>query len=173
MKTNIIVAISENNAIGRGGDIPWHISEDLKYFKRQTSGCPVIMGRKTFESIGRPLPGRKNIVISRSGFAAEGILPVASLEEALWLADSLFDGDAVPASGERGAFIIGGGQIYAQAMDLADRLYITHIHTVVEDADTYFPEISPEVWKMVESSEVLVDPASGLEFQFVVYDRIK
>ena len=160
MEKCIIVAIADNNAIGKDNALLWHISEDLKFFKRTTMGCPVIMGRKTFESIGRPLPKRTNVVVSRSGYAApEGVVVVASLEEAF---------ASVPGDVER-AFVIGGGQIYAQALSLADRLIVTHVHTVIEDADTFFPSIDPSVWSVADRSELQSDPETGYTFEFVEY----
>jgi dihydrofolate reductase len=160
MEKCIIVAIADNNAIGKDNALLWHISEDLKFFKRTTMGCPVIMGRKTFESIGRPLPKRTNVVVSRSGYAApEGVVVVSSLEEAF---------ASVPGDVER-AFVIGGGQIYAQAMPQADRLIVTHVHTVIEDADTFFPSIDPSVWSVADRSELQTDPETGYTFEFVEY----
>lgn len=160
MEKCIIVAIADNNAIGKDNALLWHISEDLKFFKRTTMGCPVIMGRKTFESIGRPLPKRTNVVVSRSGYAApEGVVVVASLEEAF---------ASVPGDVER-AFVIGGGQIYAQAMSQADRLIVTHVHTTIEDADTFFPAIDPLVWSVSDRSELQTDPETGYTFEFVEY----
>lgn len=163
MEKCIIVAIADNNAIGRDNALLWHISEDLKFFKRTTSGSPVIMGRKTFESIGRPLPKRLNIVISRGFDAPEGIVVVRSLEEAY----------AVAGKGLENlrCFIIGGGQIYAQAMSDADRLIVTHVHTVIEDADTFFPEIDSSVWEVAERSDMLHDEETGYDFEFVEYTR--
>jgi dihydrofolate reductase len=118
------------------------------------------MGRKTFESIGRPLPKRTNVVVSRSGYAApEGVVVVSSLEEAF---------ASVPGDVER-AFVIGGGQIYAQAMPQADRLIVTHVHTVIEDADTFFPSIDPSVWSVADRSELQSDPETGYTFEFVEY----
>ncbi len=161
MEKCLIVAVSDNLAIGRGGDMPWHLSEDLKYFRRVTMGCPVIMGRTTFESIGRPLPGRKNIVLSRRRDALpEGVVRVESLREA-------YD-EAEPS--ER-CFVIGGASVYAEAVDGMDRLYITRIHTVVPDADAFFPEIDLSVWKERSRSETYTDEGSGLRFEFVVYGR--
>ena len=133
MEKCIIVAIADNNAIGRANALLWHISEDLKFFKRTTSGSPVIMGRKTFESIGRPLPKRTNIVVSRGFDAPEGVVVVPSLEEAYKAASA-----AIPDEiGDTRCFVIGGGQIYAQALCNVDRLIVTHVHTVIEDADTF------------------------------------
>ncbi len=183
MEKVIIVAIADNNAIGRDNALLWHISEDLKFFKRTTSGCPVIMGRRTFESIGRPLPKRINIVVSRGFEAPDGVVVVASLEEAYGVAaEALADGpsmdsaEAGPTGGfsveelaESRCFVIGGGQIYAQALETADRLIITHVHTVIEDADTFFPVISPEVWTVASRSEAMTDPETGYEFEFVEY----
>ena len=161
MEKCIIVAIADNNAIGKDNALLWHISEDLKFFKRTTTGCPVIMGRKTFESIGRPLPKRTNIVVSRGFDAPEGIIVVGSLSEAYTVADGSY---------ER-CFVIGGGQIYAQALADADRLVVTHVHTVIEDADTFFPQIDPSVWEVEERSEMFRDEESGFDFEFVTYKR--
>lgn len=165
MEKCIIVAVAANMAIGRGNDLPWHISEDLKHFKSLTSGHPVIMGRRTFESLGQPLPKRTNIVVTRGFDAPEGVLQAGSLEEAFSLAEEL-----LPEDGR--CFVIGGGRLYAAAMDSCDRLFITHVHTSVEDADTFFPDIDPEKWIAGERSAVLHDEKSGLDFEFVTYTRI-
>lgn len=167
MEKCIIVAIADNNAIGKDNSLLWHISEDLKFFKRTTSGCPVIMGRKTFESIGRPLPKRTNIVISRGFDAPEGVMVVSSLEEAYNAASDVTSGE-VGTSPSR-CFVIGGGQIYAQALDSADRLIVTHVHTVIEDADTFFPSIDPAVWTVEDRSELMHDEETGYGFEFVEY----
>lgn len=177
MEKCIIVAIADNNAIGKDNALLWHISEDLKFFKRTTTGYPVIMGRKTFESIGRPLPKRTNIVISRGFTAPEGVIVVSSLAEAYELVSSCHSeivsschSEPVEESPSR-CFIIGGGQIYAQAIADADRLIVTHVHTVIEDADTFFPEIDPSFWQVEERSEMLHDDESGFDFEFVTYKR--
>ena len=165
MEKVIIVAIADNNAIGRSNALLWHISEDLKFFKRTTSGSPVIMGRKTFESIGRPLPKRTNIVVSRGFEAPEGVVVVPSLEEAFKAAKA-----AIPDEiGDTRCFVIGGGQVYAQALCDADRLIVTHVHTVIEDADTFFPPIDPSIWQVATRSEMLHDDESGYDFEFVEY----
>lgn len=169
MEKVIIVAIADNNAIGRDNALLWHISEDLKFFKRTTSGCPVIMGRKTFESIGRPLPKRTNIVVSRGFDAPEGVVVVPSLEEAYKTACQAWPVQL--AMGNPRCFIIGGGQIYAQAMHDADRLIVTHVHTVIEGADTFFPEIDAAVWEVSERSEMMTDPETGWDFEFITYTR--
>ncbi len=169
MEKVIIVAIADNNAIGRDNALLWHISEDLKFFKRTTSGCPVIMGRRTYESIGRPLPKRTNIVVSRGFEAPEGVVVVPSLEEAYSVALHALEVSDSCSTGEGRCFIMGGGQIYAQAVPDADRLIITHVHTVIEDADTFFPVIDPAVWKVASRSEMMTDPETGYEFEFVEY----
>ena len=160
MEKCIVVAVAANMAIGRGNALLWHISEDLKMFKRLTMGSPVIMGRKTFLSIGRPLPGRKNVVISH-GFpdAPDGVSVASSLEEAYALCE-----------GVEKCFVIGGGQIYREAVKDADALYVTHVHESFE-ADTFFPEIDPAVWAVSERSELYTDEKSGLRYEFVTYRR--
>lgn len=160
MQKNIIVAISDNNAIGKNNELLWHISEDLRFFRRTTLGWPVIMGRKTFESIGRALPGRVNVVISRGFTTGEDVEVVGSLEEAFATAES---------TNLEKCFVMGGGQIYAQALEQADRLVVTHVHTVIEDADTFFPPIDPEVWEVVQRSELFTDEETGYTFEFVEY----
>ena len=185
MEKCIIVAIADNNAIGKDNALLWHISEDLKFFKRTTSGCPVIMGRKTFESIGRPLPKRTNIVISRGFEAPEGVIVAGSLAEAYKAAEESLvveppmttadipDQPVIPdLIGNPRCFIMGGGQIYTQAMADADSLIITHVHTVIEEADTFFPEIDPAVWEVAERSEMHHDEETGYDFEFVIYNRV-
>ncbi len=162
MEKCLIVAVSENWAIGRDNDMPWHISEDLKYFKRTTLGHPVIMGSRTYASIGRPLPKRLNIVITRRPWpeAPEGVAVVPSLEEAYAAAE---------ASGAERCFVMGGGYTYREAMSSVDTLYVTHIRTVVPDADTFFPEIDPAVWRLDSTSGLLSEGA--WTFEFTVYRR--
>lgn len=162
MEKVIIVAIADNNAIGRNNELLWHISEDLRFFRRTTVGCPVIMGRKTYESIGRPLPKRVNIVVSRAFNTGEEVAVTSSLEEAFKVAEE---------TNLEKCFVIGGGQIYAQALDLVDRLIVTHVHTVIEDADTFFPKIDPSVWKVAQRSEMFLDEETGYSFEFVEYIR--
>ena len=162
MEKCIIVAVADNNAIGRDNALLWHISDDMKFFRHQTVGCPVIMGRKTFESIGRPLPKRVNIVISRGFDTADEVAVVGSLQAAYEVAE---------ATNLERCYVIGGGQIYAQALEHADRLVVTHVHTVIEDADTFFPAIDPAVWQVSERSELMTDPETGYTFEFVTYCR--
>ena len=162
MKKCIIVAVAENNGIGVKGALPWHLPGDLKYFKETTRGYPVIMGRTTYFSIGRPLPGRLNIVLNLGGDPIEGVSCVYSFEEAYAVAE---------ASGAEKCFIIGGASVYRAALPEMDTLYITHVHTVVEDADTLFPEIDPMIWEQESLSEEQTDPQTGLRYAFAVYRR--
>ena len=166
IRVALIVAQSDNRVIGRAGDLPWHLSEDLKFFKRTSMGKPIIMGRKTFASIGKPLPGRVNIVITRDkGFDAEGMVVTASIEEALEAGM-----DAARDSDTDEIMVIGGGEIYRAALPLADRIYLTEVHGTI-DGDTLFPTLEKEVWQEVERSEVQVDEKTGAKFSWVVLDR--
>lgn len=164
MILSIIVAAADNGIIGCDGRMPWHISEDLKRFKQITSGHPVVMGRKTFESLGcRPLPNRLNIVVSRNTALSvpEGVATATSLEEAL----------APYRDSAEELFIIGGGEIYRQALPLADKLYLTHIHATPE-GDTRFPAIDPAQWRIVwNEAHPATDTAPA--FDFTDYIRIK
>ena len=164
MPISIVVAVAENGVIGAAGDMPWRLRSDLKHFKAVTLGKPIIMGRKTWHSIGRALPGRMNIVISRDAeFVAEGATVAGSLQAALDLAQ----GDA----GEGGEIcIIGGGQIYAQAMALADRLYVTHIQAAI-DGDTVFPAIDGSVWHQTDVSAPVRGEGDSAAMVFAVYER--
>ncbi len=162
----LIVAVADNGVIGRDNGLPWHLPEDLRYFRRVTMGKPIVMGRKTFESIGRALPGRTNIVISRDRqFAPAGALLAASLDEALVLAGQLADEQGV---GE--AVVIGGAQIYALALPRADRLYFTRVHASVE-GDTVLPPIDWEQWAETSCERHAASGDNPYEFSFVVYDR--
>ena len=171
MEKAIIVAVADDMAIGRGNDMPWHISEDLRYFKRTTLGCPVIMGSRNFRSIGsRPLPGRTNIVISRRPLdpPCEGVIRVESLEQAYEAAERSRDRDGNPPAR---CFVIGGGRTYAEAIADADLLYVTHVHTLIPDADTRFPTIDPGIWQLVSLSGPFTDSGSGIRFESAVYGR--
>lgn len=160
----IIVAVGHNGAIGRGGDLAFHISADLKRFKALTTGHTVVMGRRTFESLPKgALPDRRNIVVTRNAeFAAPGIETANSLEKALELAA----GDEI--------FIIGGGEIYRQSMPLADRMEITEIDAECADADTFFPVIDSTEWIAAESTlpPFVTDSKTGLHYRFCTYNRI-
>jgi dihydrofolate reductase len=158
----IIVAVADNYGIGVKGDLPWHISEDLKYFKRTTRGYPVIMGRTTYFSIGRPLPGRKNIVLNLGGDDIPEVTCVYSFDEAYREAE---------ATGADKCFVIGGASVYRAAMEDADMLYITHVHTEVLEADAFFPTIDPDIWERESTSPTYADPETGFDFEFVIYRR--
>ena len=162
MKKCIIVAVADNYGIGVKNALPWHLSEDLKYFKAVTKGYPVIMGRATYFSIGRPLPGRKNIVLNAGGDPIPEVTCAYSFEEAY--------GEAAMTGADK-CFIIGGASVYKAALNDMDRLYITHVHTEVKDADAFFPVIDPETWEKISTSETHTDPETGFEFEFVVYER--
>ena len=158
---SIIVATANGNVIGGDNSLLWHISEDLRYFKSVTMGHTVIMGRKTYESIGRPLPKRKNIVISRDeNLKIEGCIVVNSLESAI----ELSDGDDNP-------FIIGGGEIYKHAINLVDRVYITKVmHTY--QGDTYFPELNRGEWRRISTEFHLKGEKYQYPFMFEVHEKI-
>jgi len=162
MDIAIVVAAARNGVIGRDGDMPWRLSSDLKRFKAITMGRPIIMGRKTWESIGRPLPGRENIVISSRGdFEAPGAKVVSSLEEAIAAARE--------SAGEGQVFIVGGGQIYRQAMPLADILHVTHVETEVE-GDTSFPPIGDE-WCADHEEHIPAGEKDDFPTRYVIYRR--
>lgn len=156
---SLIVAHADNRVIGKDNDMPWHLPADLAYFKQTTLGKPVIMGRKTYESIGRPLPGRQNIVISRdASYLAVGVDTATSVEQALDM-----------AAGAEEVMVIGGGAIYQHCLVKADKLYITHIDAVVE-GDTFFPEYDTEqVWEKQTSTKRVADEKNSYDLDFCVY----
>ena len=159
MILSMIVAMGENHAIGKDGGMPWHLPADLKYFKRVTMGKPIIMGRKTFDSIGKPLPGRRNLVITRStDFEAEGVEAFDSPETAL-----------AAVEGVEEAMIIGGGRIYAELLPKAERLYVTFIHADF-DADTFFPELGNE-WQEISREDHAADESNPVATSYVVLER--
>ncbi len=165
MEKCIIAAVAEDGAIGKDNALLWHLPEDLKYFKATTLGCPVIMGRRTFESIGRPLPGRCNIVISRTLHSDDGRISIfGNLPDALSFAERAVE------TPQR-CFIIGGAQLYAEAIGTADRLYITRIHAKAPDADSHFPDIDPAQWHLDSVSPLHTDPETGITFTFDLYSR--
>lgn len=162
----LVAAVARNGVIGRDGEMPWRLSTDLKRFKRLTMGGPVVMGRKTFEAIGKPLPGRINIVVTRStGFAADGVTVAPDLDSALRYAANEAAGHGLPE-----AFVIGGGEIYAAAIGRADRLYITHVEASPE-GDVHFPPIDPTVWREVVSERIAAGAGDSEATTFTVYDR--
>ncbi len=176
---SLIVAVAQNNAIGRNNELLWHISEDLKYFKETTTGHPVIMGRKTYESIGRPLPGRRNIVVTRGVPQEDGTVayniavpPIKNPQTtSIEIVPRLEEAVAIAKESDQEFFIMGGGQLYNQTFPFADRLYITKIYAVAEDADTFFPAVDETQWKVLSSSGRKLDPENGIEFEFLVYGR--
>lgn len=166
LEVSFVVAIAENGVIGHEGDLPWKLSSDLKRFKALTLGKPVIMGRKTYQSIGKPLPGRANIVITRdAAFAAEGVHVVGSVDEALALGERL-----VRAEGGHEIAVIGGGQIYAQTLDRATFLHVTHVEASLE-GDTRFRPIDPAVWQSGDEEHIPVGPKDIYPTRFVTYRR--
>lgn len=155
----LIVARARNGVIGRDNTLPWRLPEDLAHFKRTTMGAPVIMGRKTWESIGRPLPGRRNIVVSRNAqLRLDGAETASSLEDALRL-----------CVGVEQVFLIGGAQLYAEALPSADRLIVTEIDADI-DGDAHFPDIDPQRWIATER-ERHHSEANGFDYAFVTYER--
>lgn len=156
---SFIVAMDDNRVIGNNNQLPWNLPADLAYFKKITLGHPIIMGRKTFESIGRPLPGRRNIVISRNQlFKVDGVEVVHSLEEAMVLVE------------DTEAFVIGGATIFEQAFEFVQRLYITFIHKTF-DGDTYFKDFSLDDWILHSSEKGIKDEKNPYDHEFVVYNR--
>ncbi len=163
----LIVAAAENGVIGRNNALPWYIPEDLRYFKRVTMGKPIIMGRKTFESIGRPLPGRANIVITRNPvFQAEGASVVSSIATALELAQHI-----ALVDGAQEAVVIGGAEIYQAALPQADLLYLTEIHASVE-GDAVLPAIDWTQWREVAREYHVAQPPNHYDYSFVQYERV-
>ena len=166
MDISFVVAMTENNVIGRDGGLPWRLSSDLKRFKALTIGKPVVMGRICYESIGRPLPGRPNIVITRSmDFKPQGVIVVHSLEDAM---------DVAIAEAEKlgvdEVCVIGGGIVYREAMELATILHVTHIEATI-DGDTFFPEIDPAIWEAGEAEEIPAGEKDDFSTRFVTYRR--
>ena len=170
MEKSLIVAVADNYAIGRKNALLWTLPGDMKYFRQQTTGNAVIMGWMTFQSIGRPLPKRHNIVISLFPWpdAPEGVTVVDSLEAAFAAAASVIPSEAKESPK---AFVIGGAYTYAEAMEVVDTMHITHVHDAPEDADAFFPVIDPAIWREDSRSDMQVDPTTGITYEFVVYRR--
>lgn len=165
-RLSLIVARAENGVIGRDGGLPWRLPGDLAFFKKTTMGKPVVMGRRTFESIGRPLAGRTNIVVTRdAGFAAEGVAVAHDLDEALALAER-----TAAADGADEVMVIGGAQIYAQTMPRADRIYLTSVHAAPE-GDTHLPAPDPAHWRETAREARPADGAAPA-YDIIVLDRI-
>lgn len=162
MIISLLVAASQNNVIGKESKLPWHLPDDLKYFKNLTWGMPILMGRKTFESIGKALPGRKSIVITRNkAWQHEGVEVVHSIEEAVSKAG---------AFGVKEIFVIGGAEIFKTALHEADKIYLTRIHHSF-DGDVYFPEIEANEWHLTSSRFCEKDEKNSYDHTFQIWDR--
>jgi dihydrofolate reductase len=166
MILSFIVAVSENNAIGKGNMLPWHLPEDLKFFKRITLGKPVLMGSKTFVSLGRPLPGRLNIVVSgnKDFPVPEGVLLYNDIKPAL---------ERMQQENVEEGFIIGGGKMFEATMDIADRMYITRVHTSIDGADVFFPPVDHTHWKLVWEEHHDADEKHQYPYTFQQLERIE
>ena len=159
----LIAALDRNRAIGRGNALPWHLPDDLKRFKALTLGKPVLMGRKTAESLGRALPKRRNLVLTRSGRVPfEGMDAVASIDDALRIAES---------DGASELCIIGGGEVYALALPLATRMHLTHVDTAIDEGDAFFPAFDPAAWREFARNHHAADDMHAFAFDFVDYAR--
>ncbi len=162
----MIAGVAENGVIGSDQTIPWRVPSDMAFFKKTTMGKPIVMGRKQFETVGKPLPGRTNIVITRQrGYQPEGVLVFYDVEAALAEAGKIAEADGVDE-----IMIIGGGELYAQLMARADRLYITHID-LSPSGDVRFPAIAPEQWTVVDLPEVAPSPRDEATYRVKVYER--
>lgn len=166
MIISMIAAMDENRLIGADNTMPWHLPADFKHFKQVTMAKPIIMGRKTFESIGRPLPGRKNIVLSRGEFKHDGVVAVSTIDEALHEAGyaAAADDDSTEV------MIIGGANLYQQMMDKADKLYLTHVKAACE-GDAWFPEVDMREWEIVSQQSVSADEKNNYDFDIIEYKR--
>ncbi|WP_305806339.1 dihydrofolate reductase [Stenotrophomonas sp. YIM B06876] len=163
MTVSLLAALADDRAIGVDNRMPWHLPADLRRFKALTLGKPILMGRKTAQSLGRALPGRLNLVLTRSGAVPfAGMEPVASFEQALQRAGT-------EAAAE--LCVIGGGEIYRLLVPLADRLYLTHVHTRVPGADAYFPELDASAWQITASESHAADARHALAYDFIDYRR--
>lgn len=161
---SLIVAAAENNAIGKNNQLLWHLPNDLKFFKNTTWGMPVIMGRKTFEAVNKPLPGRFNIVITRQpGWNAEETIAAKDMPEALKKAAE---------TNCKEIFIIGGGEIYKQAIETADRIYLTRVHATPE-GDTFFPVINEDKWQLTSNQDFTADEKHAFAYSFQTWERRK
>ena len=159
----MVVAASKNNVIGKDNQLVWHLPNDMKFFKNVTWGMPVLMGRKTFEALGKPLKGRKNMVLTRNGsWKAEGVVTVSSLGDAKML---------VKAMDVKELMIIGGGEIYKMLLGETNRIYITRVDGEFE-GDAYFPEIDPRIWKLTSRDDHPADDKHAYAYSFQVWDRI-
>lgn len=162
MKISCIVAVAHDNVIGKDNDIPWYLPADLKYFKKVTTGHHILMGRKCYASIGKPLPNRTNIIVTRDPFfISSNCLVAHSIQEGM---EKAYDNK------EEELFVIGGGTIYEQTMDMWDRLYITKVDVAAE-GDIYFPEVNMDEWKLVSEEAHKADEKNEYDYTFYTYDR--
>lgn len=162
IQLSAIAAMGDHRVIGYQNKLPWHLPADLKHFKEITFGHPILMGRKTYESIGRPLPGRTNLVLTRQiSLEIPGIIPVASLEEALTKAEQ---------SGAKELFIIGGADVYHQCLPVIDQIYLTHIHHTFE-GDAFFPELPAEIWEETSREDHVADAQNPYDYSFLLIRR--
>ena len=160
MTISLVVAASENNAIGKNNQLLWNLPNDLKFFKNTTWGFPVIMGRKTYESVNKPLPGRINIVISRNpSWKAAGAISTVSLEDAIQKAEE---------TNCKEAFIIGGGEIFRQSISIADKIYLTRVHTTIE-GDTFFPALDEKEWQLISNEDFEADDKHKFGYSFQIW----
>jgi dihydrofolate reductase len=164
MTISLIVAAAENNAIGKNNQLLWHLPNDLKFFKNTTWGMPVIMGRKTFEAVNKPLPGRFNIIITRQAdWKAEGTIAATDLNDALQKAKETNCNEI---------FVIGGGEIYKQSMEIADKIYITRVQATL-DGDTFFPAIDETKWHLTHNQDFEIDDKHKYAYSFQTWERIQ
>ncbi|WP_338875558.1 dihydrofolate reductase [Spirosoma sp. SC4-14] len=173
MKISLIAAVAQNGVIGRENDMPWHLPDDFAFFKRKTSHHPIIMGRKSLDALGKPLPNRTNIVITRNpDFLAPGVVVVHTLDEAINEAKKTIETQNDAASEHRPdeIFVIGGGEIYAMALPIATTLYLTEIHASV-DGDACFPTFNTDEWQEVSRRPHPADERHAFSFDFVTYER--
>jgi dihydrofolate reductase len=157
-----LVAAAENNAIGKNNQLLWHLPNDLKYFKNKTWGMPVIMGRKTYESVDKPLPGRTNVVITRQeDWKRDGVITVKDLDDAI---------EKAKETDSKEIFIIGGGEIFKQTIDMFNRIYFTRVHAQIE-GDTFYPEFDKNVWKLISSISFPADEKHTYAYTFETWER--
>lgn len=158
-----LVAASENNVIGKDNGIPWHLPNDFKYFKNLTWAMPIIMGRKTYESLGKPLAGRFNVVVtSQADWKQEGVITAKSIEEAIQKAKE---------TDCKEAFIIGGGEVFKQSLNITDKIYLTRVHTVIE-GDVVYPELNKSVWKMTSENAHPSDEKHKYAYTFQTWEKV-
>ena len=177
MKISLIVAQSENRVIGRNGDMPWRLSEDLKRFKKITMAHCIVMGRKTYESIGRLLPGRTTIIITRqANYTVEGAVIADSLATAIEKAKHINQSPAnqeteTGSSQQEELFVVGGGQIYASSLNAAETIYLTRVHTQIDDGDTFFPEVDWTAWQLAHRETIAADAKNDFATTYEIWKR--